>query len=590
MIGADLAGPSRTPRSIAAGLAVGIAAISIAGTLLNILGRRALALGPIEVTLDNPWRPLAAAALASSLLLFLTWHRRSVRALSCAALLICFFLSIALVTREVPSHPSFSDGAVFELYVRNAAVGQQILGAYSQFGWNHPGPIVFYSYLPLYWLGGETQFALNGASFAANVLAILVILWVTVRRGEGLLAPLVMGLLLIYAIRLPELASSFWNPHALVLPLAALLLLCAAVAAGEVWLIPAAAITGTWVVQCHIGLTLPVLACAATSALLHSRGSAPAIPVRVWWTTAIVLAGLWLLPVADQVINAPGNMRRVVEFFLYGGGDRPALTIAAAAFSAMTLGVVRPGFYLARGWAFESESAGWVLVAAAGIVALAAAAIAARRRGANFSAGLGACCLAVLAAGALSAISVRTGIGDYHLFYLSIAGVLSIATVANAVLRDRVPMRKASVVVLSVLLAAGAAVVWYRGLAAALRPVDTVQSRTVEEVSKGILEAKRNGHLGTLLIEVDPSVWDIAAGVVLELRKADVELAAEPHLVRLYGPPFRASGREDMLLTIAGRATHAQVMRQPGRTLIAESYNIQVSTRPILPLEPTFAR
>ena len=590
MMGADLARPLRKPRSLASWLAAGIAAIGIAGTLLNLLGRRILALGPLEVTFDNPWRPLAAAVLASSLLLILTWHRRGVRALSCAAVLICFFLAIALVTREAPPHPAYADGAVFELHVRNAAVGQQILGAYSQFGWNHPGPIAFYSYLPFYWLGGESQFALNGASYAANVLAVLAILWVTVRRGEGLLAPLVMGLVLIYSIRLPGLAASFWNPHALILPLAALLVLCAAISAGDVWLIPVAAITATWVVQCHVGLALPVAACAATTALFHSRGSSRAIPVRAWWTTAIALAVAWLLPIADQVINSPGNMRRVVEFLLFEGGDRPALSTAASAFSAMTLGVLRPDFYLARGWAFEPAAARWVALAGVSVLGLAAAVVVARRRGANFSASLGACCLAVLAAGALSAISVRTRIGDYHLFYLSIVGVVSIAAVANVLLQNRVPIPKAAVVLLSVVFAAGAAFVWYRGLTDATRPVDTLESRTVEEISRGILEANRNGRLGNLLVEVDPSVWDIAAGVVLELRKADVQIAAEPLLSRLYGPPFKATGQEDMVLSIEGRAMHARVMQQPGRVLIAASRHVHVSTRPIQPFESIFTR
>ena len=40
-----------------------------------------------------------------------------------------------------------------------------------------------------------------------------------------------------------------------------------------------------------------------------------------------------------------------------------------------------------------------------------------------------------------------------------------------------------------------------------------------------------------------------------------------------------------MLLTIAGRARQSQAMQQEGRVLIAESRNVQISIRAILPFE-----
>jgi hypothetical protein len=44
------------------------------------------------------------------------------------------------------------DAAIIELDVRNALDGGQLLGPYSRFGWNHPGPAYFYLLGPAYWL------------------------------------------------------------------------------------------------------------------------------------------------------------------------------------------------------------------------------------------------------------------------------------------------------------------------------------------------------------------------------------------------------------------------------------------------------
>ena len=73
--------------------------------------------------------------------------------------------------------------------------------------------------------------------------------------------------------------------------------------------------------------------------------------------------------------------------------------------------------------------------------------------------------------------------------------------------------------------------------------------------------------------------------MVLELVKADVSVSVDPLLVRLYGPPFRASGQEDVLLSIAGAARHEIVMKQDGRRLVTTINGVSASVRPIPPLE-----
>src|SRR5688572_9040191 len=209
-----------TVARVVATLLVTLITAAIAGTVLHLSGVRTIALGGLEITLSNGWRPFAAAATLTVIALVLYWRRPRARTIVFAVMAVLLCLAIVLTSQPLPQQWLSGDAALFEIYTRNAASGQQILGAYSQFGWNHPGPLPFYTFLPFYLLGGHGQLALNGGALATNLLALLAIAWMTLRYGCGPLAPAVAVLLLVYLARIPELPSSFWNPHILVLPLA----------------------------------------------------------------------------------------------------------------------------------------------------------------------------------------------------------------------------------------------------------------------------------------------------------------------------------------------------------------------------------
>ena len=55
-----------------------------------------------------------------------------------------------------PFAPS-GDAAIIELSVRRALDGVQLLGPYSRFGFEQPGPAAFYAQAPFYWLGGASS-------------------------------------------------------------------------------------------------------------------------------------------------------------------------------------------------------------------------------------------------------------------------------------------------------------------------------------------------------------------------------------------------------------------------------------------------
>ena len=166
------------------------------------------------------------------------------------------------------------DHAMLELYTRHAAHGVWSLGPYSQFGWNHPGPLFFYLLAPLYLFSGEKTIALNAGAFVINLLSVSAVVFVLLRYaapGIGCAAATAMGL---YVYRLP-IISSYWNPHVVILPAAAFLVLCAAIAARHAWALPVAVLVGSFLVQTHASLAPYVLVLASA-----------ALATALWWPTS----------------------------------------------------------------------------------------------------------------------------------------------------------------------------------------------------------------------------------------------------------------------------------------------------------------
>jgi hypothetical protein len=571
-------------RAVAALLAMIITA-GIAGTILHLSGTRSLAIGDIEITLSNGWRPLTAAATMSVIALVRYWRYGRARTTIVAVMLVLSWLAIVLIAQPSSQQWVSADLAMFEIYIRNAANGQQLLGAYSQFGWNHPGPLPFYAFLPFYLVAGHGQHALNGGALATNLLALLVIAWMTMRHGGGALALAVAVFLLVYIIRIPELPSSFWNPHILVLPLAAWLALCAAIAIGEMALIPVAVLIGSWLIHAHLGLTVAVIACGMVTAGF-ARRSGRSVPRFTVWLTAVVLIAAWALPVGQQLTHTPGNMRRIAEFFLSQDAARPSIAVSIRAAGAMVAGLFRPAFQVAPGWSFEPVEWRWVIVTIAIAVMLALIVRAEWRRGGRYNAALGACCLALIGAGHLSATNIRGTITDHQLFWLSIVGVVSVAVIVTGVIQPRLHnISRAPLTVITLLLYAASCAMTFRAFVDRANPPRFIESRTVETLTGAVTAAVRNGLVDRILVEVDPQAWDIAAGIVLHLSKADIHVRVDPRLVWLYGVPYRADGLENTLLTVAKAEKHKTVMQQPGRVLLGERHGVFVSVRRIDPFD-----
>ena len=127
-----------------------------------------------------------------------------------------------------------------------------LLGAWSPWGWAHPGPVLFYALAPFYRVFGETG-VLVGMGLL-NAAAIAGVIVVAHRRGGVELAALagLMMALLVHSLGV-SLLVDIWNPFAAFLPFVLFVMLAWGVLCRDWMLLPVAILVGSSVVQIHAG-------------------------------------------------------------------------------------------------------------------------------------------------------------------------------------------------------------------------------------------------------------------------------------------------------------------------------------------------
>ena len=255
------------------------------------------------------------------------------------------------------------DRAVLEIYTLHASKLQALLGPYSRFQWNHPGPIYFYLLAPLYALTGKATYSLHVTALIINVAAVAGII-----RLHSIRSRTPIGLILAFPLMAIHLAfldnrffpsglSSIWNPLITVLPFLLLLLLCAnTYTTGDCRSAPLIALLFAFLVQTHIAY-FP----AATFALMvgcigmiwrawHSRSLSQWLRhnrLQLGAASVLFLAP-WAPAILEEIKNEPGNLSRILAFFLSQPPERHGIissltTIQEVIASASSGGLVSKG-------------------------------------------------------------------------------------------------------------------------------------------------------------------------------------------------------------------------------------------------------
>ena len=198
-----------------------------------------------------------------------------------------------------------------------------LLGAWSRWGWAHPGPALFWALSPFYRVFGETGVpigmgVLNGAAIAGVVL-------VAHRRGGSELAALA-GLMMALLIRSlgVSLLVDIWNPWAAFLPFVMFVMLAWAVLCRDWAMLPIAVFVGSCVVQIHAGylpLVAPLLAFVAAFAVVdfvrrHRAASATFADHGKRWliATGAVAIAVWMPALVQQVTTSNGNLAALFHY------------------------------------------------------------------------------------------------------------------------------------------------------------------------------------------------------------------------------------------------------------------------------------
>jgi hypothetical protein len=253
---------------------------------------------------------------------------RLVQILALGALGLAVVIGIVLMVR-VLTWDWLAVGDFGTLRLRTLDVGTSdtpLVGIYSRWGWNHPGPMLLVFMAPALRITGGAGHGLLLGALLINLGAIAAVLVVARRAGGQILALVALAsMVLCRSLGSGELLDP-WNPYVLIIPLFA-----AAVAAWRAVLGDRVAaivfvVTASFAVQCHVESALSVLALTAVvfcALLLRAwRGTDRAQDRRTLLLSLGVGLICWLLPMIEQVTSSSGgNLRAVISFALNGSGD-----------------------------------------------------------------------------------------------------------------------------------------------------------------------------------------------------------------------------------------------------------------------------
>jgi hypothetical protein len=238
-------------------------------------------------------------------------------------------------------HPA-GDWSVLELRTRDVGSSNTpLLGPYSRYGWNHPGPLLFWLLAVPYRLLGQSSSSMLLAAALVNVAAIIGLTVFAWRRGR---LPLAAGALTGVAILSTHLGPSFlrdpWNPSITALPFAFVVMVAWSAWEGDGPALPLLVLGGSLLVQSHVGFAALVAVLWVIGTVGFCRHRPGDWRRTVGWSAVVLVVG-WLPVLVDQ-IGGTGNLSDLAHYF-YGGSAEPAAGWGTAAkVIAKELGGVAP--------------------------------------------------------------------------------------------------------------------------------------------------------------------------------------------------------------------------------------------------------
>ena len=493
------------------------------------------------------------------------------------------------------------DMALLESYTLLATQGKLLVGPYSRYGWHHPGPLYFWIAAPFYALANFKSAGLHVAVLCINASSMIVAAWVAARFASPQLVAALFAAIVGYCWRAREILASLWNPHVPIVPTMALTVVCAAIATGEVALIPLAVALASFVAQTYVGLLplaaglslIAITAALATSRHHHGVWIDPKTS-RVLHLTAWLLIILWSGPLAEQMASSPGNLTRMWHFFA-DARARPGTealvgtTDAFVAWADNVAGTFLSGFRFTAGGGFTPSPAWWPWLCSPLLASLLVpASLVFRANRHRFDAAFAALVLVALIIAFWSITRIVGTIPGYAIVWISAMGMLAISALCAAGITffmsgHGFPSRPAW----AVNAIAIAFAVAYLTIVARL-PDNRYEKPSRPEREVSALFEDLRGYLeksGTRkpLFRIGPDMWAVTAGLGLQMQLAGRDFAVEKRGVFLFTDEFAADGTEDALLTVAPRQARGEPVTPQDSVVVAAAGSVQIYAMPITP-------
>jgi len=467
----------------------------------------------------------------------------------------------ARILLQRPRLVLYGDQALLELGARRAAHFDQLVGPYSRNGFHHPGPAVFYLLAPFVRLLEPSGPGLYLGAVVVNAVALVAIVAVVWRRAGGTAALWTAGALDVFCLCLGVgTLREPWNPYLVVVPMVLFVVLWAAGWTGSVHASVWALVVGSYEVQSHVA-TAPYVIVMALILCVRMYRSRDGTRRHVWLPVS-ALAVIWLPPFVEVVRDRPNNLQLMWDFLTSSHASTPvgkAVEASTAAMSIVPFGT--------HAYVLAVHRGPWELAAAAVLLVLGAV-VAGRAGAPPMSRAL---VIAAVVGALIGTLSLTRSDGPVSFYYavwlvcVPVAVLIAVGIglpapawrpvlavcVAAAVLAVVADLRTAPI---SRTTGSGP---WPLVLASSPQG----KRATVRDTAALAAAAESVLRPGDRLVGVtigSSGVWPLAAGVVLELDRHDVQSTVAPDSWELYFGQERAPGRPvsvSFTLDVAGAPT-----------------------------------
>lgn len=473
-----------------------------------------------------------------------------------------------------PQAVPFGDVAVIEMMTKAVTSVPVFVGPYSQYGWNHPGPMPFYLMAPLYALSGYKTVGMALSAAAINI-AMLFAIWRMLARHLSQAAALaVVAPAAVFVWRAGDLVASPWNAHMIVLPLVAAITACALASLRDGAALAVGAAAMSLATQASVSVVPCAAACVLAALALGSIANPHALS-RASWSKALLAAStlvafLWWPPAMEQIRGQPGNLSKIAHFFASVSGEGPRLPVATAIWADAVTAPFRSGLELPWGERYVPRGTGLVILGAV-LLVFATAAVSALHRQTEQRGLARVSAFAVLSA--LTALWSTTRIvgevGGYQVFWMAGVGTLLLGCVVAAgvvrLVRNDLSRRLTCIalgVVATVAVADATVAALGRSRQYALDQVrHNVARRAVAIQTAQYLRAVGAKRAR---FNLRPATWLQGAGVILHAYREGVDVRMEDAWIPVFGRAFRSDGSESMVLEIGASCPPGAVVAGQG--------------------------